>query len=129
AGPVAGHSIRRRADARPGPAPPWRAGVSVGPGRPARRSYAAAPEIRDGRAGRQTVRWQAAALRDAEPILREYLHGIGEDLARVLPRCSARQQADILAVIAELHADAGPTLCALLDDRSFTRRAEAIACL
>jgi hypothetical protein len=124
-----GDTIRRLAEACPGRADPVLARLFLEALRHARRSYAFAPEFRDDPGRRQSVRWQAAALRDAEPILREYLHGIGEDLARVLPRCSARQQADILAVIGELHADAGSTLCALIDDRNFTRRAEAIACL
>jgi HEAT repeat protein len=124
-----GDLIRRLAECCPGQADPVLARTFLEALRHARRSYVSAPELRDDAARRQAVRRQAAALRDAEPILCEYLHGIGEDLADSLLHATPKQQADILRVIAELRADAGEALRSALDRRGFSRRAEAIACL
>ncbi|HKB06022.1 MAG TPA: hypothetical protein VKD90_27760, partial [Gemmataceae bacterium] len=49
-----------------------------------RRSFHTRPAFRDDPVRRQTVRWQHAFLKDAEPVLREYLHDIGADLTRLL---------------------------------------------
>ncbi len=78
---------------------------------------------------RQTIRWQVGHLRDAEPIFREYLHGIGEDLLQMLPRRNAQEQLDILAVIAELHEDTGDELAGLLGDTRFEPRAATLESL
>jgi hypothetical protein len=124
-----GELLRRLADACPDTADPLLTRIFVEALRHARRSYSSSPELRHDPLRRQTVRWQVGQLRDAEPVLREYLHGIGDDLANLLPGCNGREQADILAVIAELHADAGPVLFDLLATPSFRPRAAALACL
>jgi hypothetical protein len=97
--------------------------------RHARRSYASSPELRDDPVRRQAIRWQVSQLRDAEPILREYLHNIALDLAGRLPCANEREQAEILSIIAELRADAGTVVIDLLADAEFGPRAAAIECL
>jgi hypothetical protein len=124
-----GEIVRRLAESCPDTADPLLARVFIEALRHSRRSYAASPELREDPLRRQAVRWQAGYMRDAEPILREYLHDIGVDLCRLLPRCSVREQADILEVIDELRADAGEVLVALLFEQSFPWRSAAVRCL
>ncbi len=124
-----GEMIRRLAETCPDVADPLIARTFIEGLRHARRSYSSAPELRDDPLRRQTIRWQVGHLRDAEPILREYLHGIGDDLARLLPQRGVREQNDILTVIAELHADAGDIVNDLLADSEFTARVAALGCL
>ena len=124
-----GEIVRRLAEVCPDTADPLLARVFIEALRHARRSYAASPELREDPILRQAVRWQAGYLRDAEPILREYLHDIGEDLASMLPRCSVKEQADILDVIDELHADAGDVLIELLEETQYPGRVAAAKCL
>jgi hypothetical protein len=124
-----GEAVRRLAEGCPDRADPLLARVFLEALRGARRSYATAPELHDDPLRKQAVRWQAGQLRDAEPVLREYLHDIGEDLARLLPRAAPREQAEILSVIAEVRADAGATLLDVLRDRRLACRPAAVACL
>ena len=124
-----GEQIRRLSESCPDRADPALARLFLEAMRHARRSYQSSPELRDDPIRRQSVRWQTGYLRDAEPILREYLHDIGADLARMLPRCAVADKADALAAIHELHADAGTALLDVLDDEQFTPRAAALGCL
>ena len=124
-----GEIVRRLTETCPDTADPLLARLFVEALRHARRSYSNSPELRDDPLRRQAVRWQAGYLRDAEPILREYLHEIGDDLSRMLPRCSPDEQADALAVLAELHADTGEVLIELLREKNFPSRVSAIECL
>ncbi len=124
-----GEHIRRLSEDCPDRAEPALARLFLEAMRHARRSYQSSAELRDDPIRRQGVRWQTCHLRDAEPILREYLHGIGEDLARMLPHGSPTDKADIVSAIHELHADAGAVLLDVLADEQFTPRAAALACL
>ena len=124
-----GELLRRLAETCPDVADPMIARTFIEGLRHARRSYSSSPELRDDPLRRQSIRWQVGHVRDAEPVLREYLHDIGDDLARLLPHRGPREQADILAVIAELHADAGHILNDLLACSNFSVRAAALECL
>lgn len=124
-----GEQIRRLSESCPDRADPALARLFLEAMRHARRSYQTSPELRDDPIRRQGVRWQTCHLRDAEPILREYLHGIGEDLARMLPHGSPADKNDILAAMHELHADAGTVLLDVLADEQFAPRAVALGCL
>lgn len=124
-----GELIRRLSEGCPDRADPALARLFLESMRHARRSYQTSPELRDDPIRRQGVRWQTGYLRDAEPILREYLHDIGEDLARMLPRCSQADKLDIMAAIHELHADVGTALLDVLADDHFEARAAALGCL
>ena len=124
-----GEQIRRLSETCPDRADPALARLFLEALRHARRSYQSSPELREDPIRRQAVRWQTGYLRDAEPILREYLHGIGEDLARLLPHANAAEKIDILAAIQELHADPGTTLLDVLADEQFNPRANALECL
>ncbi len=124
-----GELIRRLSESCPDRADAALARLFLEAMRHARRSYQTSPELRDDPVRRQGIRWQTGYLRDSEPILREYLHDIGEDLARMLPHSSAADKADILAAIHELHADAGAALLDALADEQFSHRAAAIGCL
>jgi hypothetical protein len=94
-----------------------------------RRSFHTRSGFRDDPVRRQTVRWQHAFLRDAEPVLREYLHDIGPDLTRLLDETRGRPQREILHALAELQADTDDVALTLLGDPSFRERALAIRCL
>jgi len=124
-----GEIVRHLAESCPNAADPLLARVFIEALRHSRRSYAASPELRDDPPRRQAVRWQVGYLRDAEPILREYLHDIGNDLCRMLPHCSVKEQADILQLIDELRIDAGDVLVGLLDEPSMANKASALKCL
>ena len=97
--------------------------------RHARRSYQTSPELRDDPLTRQAVRRQAGLFREAEPVIREYLHNIGDDLARLLPYRVPNEQREILHAIQQLHTETGCVVLRLLQDEQFTQRCEAIACL
>jgi hypothetical protein len=124
-----GEMMGRLADICPDVADPLIARTFIEGLRHARRSYSSAPELRDDPLRRQTIRWQVSHLRDAEPILREYLHGIDDDLARLLPQRNGREQNEILTVLAELRADAGDVVNELLADAGFQARIAALASL
>ena len=124
-----GDVVHRLAETCPDTADPLLARVFLEAMRHSRRSYSSSPELREDGNRRQAVRTQALLLRDAEPILREYLHGIDEDLTRMLPSSTFKEQADILAVIAELHADTESSLLGLIVDEEIPGRIRAIECL
>ena len=124
-----GELVRRLTESCPDHADPLLARVFLESLRHARRSYAASPELREDPIRRQAVRWQASQLRDAEPVLREYLHDIGGDLSHMLPRCSPREQVEILEAIDELHADAGDVLAGMLVEPNLACRDTALKCL
>ncbi|MBO0700086.1 MAG: hypothetical protein J2P46_16930, partial [Zavarzinella sp.] len=94
-----------------------------------RRSFHTRAGFRDDPVRRQTVRWQHAFLRDAEPVLREYLHDIGPDLTRRLDETRGRARREILHALTELQADTDDVALTLLGDPSFRDRALAIRCL
>lgn len=94
-----------------------------------RRSFHTWTAFRDDPIRRQTVRWQQAFLKDAEPILREYLHDIGADLTRLLECTHGRGRREILQALAELQADTDDVALTLLGDPAFDDRAAAIRCL
>jgi hypothetical protein len=94
-----------------------------------RRSFHTWAAFRDDPVRRQTVRWQHAFLKDAEPVLREYLHDIGGDLTRLLEQTRGRGRREILRALAELQADTDDVALTLLGDPGFEERADAIRCL
>jgi len=124
-----GEMLRHLAEDCPDTADPLLTRVFIETLRHARRSYSSSPELRDDPGRRQAIRWQVGHLRDAESIIREYLHGIAEDLATSLPRHGEAEQQDILAVVAEMRADVGPALVDLLAEANFKPRAAALECL
>jgi len=97
--------------------------------RHSRRSFHTLAAFRDDPVRRQTVRWQQAFLKDAEPILREYLHDISGDLMRLLESTLGRGRREILKALVELQADTDDMALTLLGDSSFEDRAEALQCL
>jgi HEAT repeats len=94
-----------------------------------RRSYHTAAAFRDDPVRRQTVRWQHAFMRDAEPVMREYLHDIGGDLTRLLECTRGRARREILKALDELQADTDDACLSLLGDPTFDDRPAAIRCL
>jgi hypothetical protein len=94
-----------------------------------RRSFHTVPALRDDPVRRQTVRWQFAFLKDAEPVLREYLHDIGGDLTRLLESTGGRGRREILKALAELQADSDDVALTLLGDATFEDRVLALRCL
>jgi hypothetical protein len=97
--------------------------------RHARRSFHNNNAFRDDPVRRQTVRWQHAFLRDAEPVLREYLHDIGSELTRLVEETHGRARREILQALAELQADTDDVALNLLGDPSFHDRPAALRCL
>lgn len=97
--------------------------------RHSRRSFHTQAAFRSDPVRRQTVRWQHAFLRDAEPVMREYLHDIGRDLTRMLDETTGRAQPEILKALAELQADTDDAALNLLGDESFPHRVAALRCL
>jgi len=124
-----GEMLRHLAEDCPDVADPLLTRVFIETLRHARRSYSSSPELREDPARRQAIRWQVGHLRDAEPIMREYLHGIAEDLASSLHRQNETEQQDILAVVAEMRADVGSALIDMLADPQFKPRNAALECL
>jgi hypothetical protein len=94
-----------------------------------RRSFHTWAAFRDDPVRRQTVRWQHAFLKDAEPILREYLHDIDADLTRLLEQTQGRGRCEILRALSELQADTDDIALTLLGDPAFDERCDAIRCL
>ncbi|HEX3147247.1 MAG TPA: HEAT repeat domain-containing protein [Gemmataceae bacterium] len=97
--------------------------------RHARRSFHTLPAFRDDPVRRQTVRWQNAFLKDAEPVMREYLHDIASDLMRLLDCTHSRARREILKALAELHADTDDLALTLLGEPGFNDRVAALTCL
>lgn len=124
-----GDAIRRLAENCPDATNPRLALVFIEAMRHCRQTYHKSPAFRDDPVRRQTVRWQNAFMRDAEGVMREYLHDLGVDLVRMLPTANGRTIREILLAISELHVDSAETVLALLAEPEFPYRAEAISCL
>ncbi len=75
------------------------------------------------------MRWQTAFLRDAEPVLLEYLHGIGEELVHQLLTDDRSEHPDILAAIDELRVDASKAILRRLSEADYPYSAQAVRCL
>ncbi|WP_020473997.1 HEAT repeat domain-containing protein [Zavarzinella formosa] len=124
-----GDAIRRLAENCPDATNPRLALVFIEAMRHCRQTYHTAPAFRDDPVRRQTVRWQNAFMRDAEAVMREYLHDLGVDMVRMLPAASGRGIKEILQAINELHIDSDEAALALLAEPDFPYRSEAISCL
>ena len=94
-----------------------------------RRSFHTHEALRDDGVRRQTVRWQHAFMRDAEPVMREYLHDIGPDLTRLVELTQGRGRQEILRALSELQTDTDDAALTLLGDASFEDRPAALRCL
>ncbi len=73
--------------------------------------------------------WNHYHLQEAEPIMREYLHGIGDDLVRLLPFVTNEEQEEILQALIDLRADVASTILPLLHDQQFCHRLPALTLL
>jgi HEAT repeat protein len=124
-----GDAVRRLAEGCPDAVNPRLVLVFVEALRHCRRSFHTRPAFRDDPVRRQTVRWQHAFLRDAEPVLREYLHDIAPDLTRLLDSTHGRARRETLQALAELQADTDDVALTLLGDPAFRDRAAALRCL
>lgn len=124
-----GDAVRRLSENCPNEVNPRLVLVFIESLRHGRRSFHTWSAFRDDPVRRQTVRWQQAFLKDAEPILREYLHDIGADLTRLLERTHGRARREILQALAELQSDTDDIALTLLGDPSFEDRCDAIRCL
>jgi hypothetical protein len=94
-----------------------------------RRSFHTHEALRDDGVRRQTVRWQHAFMRDAEPVMREYLHDIGPELIRLVELTQGRGRQEILRALSELQTDTDDAALTLLGDASFDDRPAALRCL
>lgn len=124
-----GDSVRRLSDYCPDAVNPRIVLVAIEALRHVRRSFHTLPAFQDDPVRRQTVRWQNAFLKDAEPVLREYLHDIAGDLTRLLERTQGRARRESLMALAELQADTDDAALTLLGDPNFTDRPAALRCL
>ncbi len=124
-----GDAVRRLAENCPNATNPRLALVFIEAMRHCRQTYHTSPAFREDPVRRQTVRWQNAFMRDAEPVMREYLHDLGTDLVRMLPTANGRAIREILQAINELHIDSDEGVLTLLGEPDFPYRAEAVACL
>ena len=124
-----GDSVRRLSENCPDAVNPRLVLAAVEALRHARRSFHTRPGFRDDPMRRQTVRWQQCFLKDAEPVLREYLHDIAGDLTRLLDGTHGRARREILAALAELQADTDDAALTLLGEPHFADRPAALRCL
>jgi hypothetical protein len=124
-----GDAVRRLSENCPNEANPRLVIAFVEALRHGRRSFHTWAAFRDDPVRRQTVRWQQAFLKDAEPVLREYLHDIAGDLIRMLEQIEGRGQGEILKALAELQADTDDAALTLLGDPNFDDRVGALRCL
>jgi HEAT repeat protein len=124
-----GDAVRRLAEGCPDAVNPRLVLAFTEALRHCRRSFHTRAAFRDDPVRRQTVRWQHAFLRDAEPVLREYLHDIGPDLTRLLDSARGRARREALRALAELQTDTDDAALTLLGDPAFRDRALAIRCL
>src|SRR3954452_3601849 len=124
-----GDAVRRLAENCPDAVNPRLVLAFVEALRHSRRSSHTRPGFRDDPVRRQTVRWQHAFLKDAEPVLREYLHDIAGDLVRLLDCSHGRARREALAALAELQADTDDAALTLLGEPHFADRAAALRCL
>ncbi len=124
-----GDAVRRLAENCPDAVNPRLVLAFVEALRHSRRSFHTSSTFRDDSVRRQTVRWQHAFLRDAEPILREYLHDIGGDLTRLLECTHGRGRREILRALVELQTDSDDAALNLLGDPTFEDRSAALMCL
>ena len=72
---------------------------------------------------------EGRCFEDAEPVAREYLHGIGPDLLALLRRAAPSQRADVLEALGELRVDTGDALLPLLTDSALADRRAVLTCL
>jgi hypothetical protein len=124
-----GDTVRRLSENCPDAVNPRLVLAAVEALRHARRTFHTRPAFRDDPIRRQTVRWQQAFLKDAEPVLREYLHDIAGDLTRLLDCTHGRARREILAALTELQADTDDAALTLLGEPHFADRAAALRCL
>jgi hypothetical protein len=124
-----GDAVRRVSENCPDAVNPRLVLVFIEALRHSRRSFHTLPAFRDDPVRRQTVRWQNAFLKDAEPVMREYLHDIAGDLTRLLDCTHGRARREILKALAELHADTDDLALTLLGEPGFNDRVAALHCL
>jgi hypothetical protein len=86
-------------------------------------------ELQEDSSRRQMIAWQLECFTDAEPIVREYLHDIGEDLGKTIPYASTRERSFILEAIYQLRTDVTFFLFPLLDEPNLTQKVLATLCL
>jgi hypothetical protein len=75
------------------------------------------------------LRWRISCLQDVEPIVREYLHGIGDDLLRSFDYISMNEEQEYLRALDELRTDCGSRLLSRLMAGSEEHRLELFRCL
>jgi hypothetical protein len=80
-------------------------------------------------AEREAFRWQMGRVAALEPVLEDYLREAPAALCAGLPRAPAHLQADILAALDDLRAEAGPVLLHLLADTRFKNAEAAVRVL
>lgn len=124
-----GDAVRRLSENCPDCVNPRLALVFIEAMRHGRRTFHTLPVFRDDPVRRQTVRWQHAFTRDAEPIMREYLHDIAPELTRLLEVTQGRARMETLLALDELQADTDDAALNLLGDPTFEHRALAIRSL
>lgn len=124
-----GDAVRRLSEHCPNAVNPRLVLAFVEALRHGRRSFHTWSAFRDDPVRRQTVRWQHAFLKDAEPVLREYLHDIAPELVRLLCQTHGRARREAMRALAELRADTDDIALALLGDPTFDDRPAALGCL
>ena len=124
-----GELVHRLADSCPDVADPLLTRLFVEALRHRRRAVQTVPDQRADAPRRDAVRWQTAFLRDAEPVLLEYLHGIGEELVHQLLTDDRSEHPDILAAIDELRVDASKAILRRLSEADYPYSAQAVRCL
>jgi hypothetical protein len=70
--------------------------------------------LRDDGPDREAFDWQTSRLAALEPVLSDYLTEAPRELCAALPASSGQQQREILTALAELRAEAGASVMALL---------------
>jgi hypothetical protein len=124
-----GELVHRLAESCPDVADPLLTRLFVEALRHRRRATQTVPDQRSEGNRREAVRWQTAFLRDAEPVLLEYLHDIGNELAHQLLTEDRNEHLDILAAITDLRVDATKSILRRISEADYPYQAQAVRCL
>lgn len=109
-----GDAVRRLSENCPAHADPLIALVFMEALRHTRRNYSICSDLQTDVSRRQSARWQMAYLKDAEPIMREYLHDLPSELLGLLIELHGPALLDCLTLLYEMKVDAGELPVALL---------------
>ena len=115
-----GEIIEALWDSRPGIVHPLLARIFTEALRQLRRAPHTEAALGEEKSEQEAFHWQMSHLAVLEPIFEEYVREAPRQLCLALAQAARSEQRDLLQALADLRAEAAPTVLPLLDDPRFT---------